>query len=131
MENILLDNEFVKVSYDDSIYLGTIVWKGTVSTSEYRNAFMILLDYSITHRTDYFLSDTINQGVIGPDNRKWFEEYALPEAIKRGLKKAAIVMSGNVFKKYYINMILSSTNKFKLPAKTFSSQEEALKWLQS
>ncbi len=131
MEKILLDTNYAVVSHDDTLSVGKIVWKGTVTAIEYKNTFLVLLDYAKTHRTDYFLSDTRDQGVIGTDNRKWFEEYALPEAVKLGLKKAAVVMSGNVFKKYYVNMILSTTNRFKLPAKTFSTQEEAMVWLKS
>jgi hypothetical protein len=130
MIKILLDNNNVQVSYDDSICLGKIKWKGSVTPNEYKNAFMILLDYAKTHRADYFLSDTREQGVVGTENRKWFEEYALPEAIKRGLKKAAVIITGNIFKKYYVNMIFSSTRRFKLPAKAFYTEEDAMQWLQ-
>ena len=131
MVKILLDNNYAEISHDDSVYLGKIVWKGAVTAIEYKNTFMVLLDYATSHRTDFFLSDTTNQGVIGTENRKWFEEYAVPEAIKRGLKRAAVVMTANVFKKYYVNMILSSTKRFNLPIKAFSTQEEALIWLQT
>jgi hypothetical protein len=131
MIKILSDNEYVQVSYNDSICLGKIKWKGSVKTIVYKNAFMVLLDYAKTHRADYFLSDTREQGVVGTENRKWFEEYALPEAIKRGLKKVAVVITSNIFKKYYVNMIFSSTKRFKLPAKAFFTEEETMHWLQS
>jgi len=131
MIKILLDTNYAEVSYDDTICLGKIVWKGAVTAIEYKNSFMVLLDNASKYRTEYFLSDTTNQGVIGTENRKWFEEYAMPEAVKRGLKKAAVVITANVFKKYYINMILASSKKFNLSIKAFSKEEEALIWLQT
>jgi hypothetical protein len=55
----------------------------------------------------------------------------IPKAIDNGLKRAAVVFDGNVFKKYYINMILQVINKFGIPMKLFSTEEDAVKWFQS
>jgi len=127
--NILLDTNYVEVSHDPVIKLGKIIWKGSFTPDEYKTAFITLLDYAETHTTDLFLSDTRKQGVVGPDTRKWFEAEAMPRAIKCGLKRAAVITDANVFKKYYLNVLLSATNKFGLPMKIVSSEEDALHWL--
>jgi hypothetical protein len=99
--------------------------------SEYQNAFEVMIEYSKKHTIDNFLSDIRNQGVVSPENRKWFESVMIPKAIDNGLKRAAVVFDGNVFKKYYVNMILQVINKFGIPMKLFSTEEDAVKWFQS
>jgi hypothetical protein len=75
------------------------------------------------------LSDISKQGIINPENRKWFEKEMMPQAVSAGLKRAAIVTSGNAFKLYYINLILSAVNKFPITTKLFNKRDEAIAWL--
>ncbi len=128
MKQILQDKDYAEISYDRELKLGKIVWKRKASTEEYQYAFMVLLEYAKENPTDNFLSDIRNQGVVSPENRKWFETEMLPAAIEGGLKRAAVVFDGNVFKKYYINMIIKVSNKFGMPLKMFNSEEEAIEW---
>ena len=55
----------------------------------------------------------------------------IPKGIDVGLKRAGVIFDGNVFKKYYLNMIIKVTNKFGLPLKIFNKQEEAIEWFKS
>ena len=77
------------------------------------------------------LSDITHQGIISPDNRKWFEKEMMPRAVEAVLKRGAIVTSGNTFKLYYINLILSAVNKFPIATKLFNNQRDAFAWLES
>jgi hypothetical protein len=131
MKKILQDTDFAEISYDRELLLGKIEWKRKTTTEEYQFAFETLLEYAKKNPSDNFLSDIRNQSVVSPENRKWFETEMLPKAIEAGLKRAAVVFDGNVFKKYYINMILKVTNKFKLPMKIFTSVDEALEWFKT
>lgn len=131
MKEIIKDTDFAQISYDRELVLGKIEWKRKTTTEEYQFAFMTLLDFALKNPSDNFLSDIRKQNVVSPENRKWFETEMLPKAIDAGLKRAAVIFDGNVFKKYYINMIIKVTNKFKLPMKVFSSEEEALNWFKS
>jgi len=128
MKKILLDTDYAEVSYDSDLKLGKIEWKRKTSTEEYQYAFMIILDYAKKNPADNFLSDITKQSVVSPENRKWFETEMLPQAIEAGLKRAGVIFDGNVFKKYYLNMIIKVSNKFGLPLKMFSSEEEAIEW---
>jgi len=92
--------------------------------------FTVLLEFAKTTKVENFLSDIRNQGVVSPDSRKWFEKEALPAGMKLGLQRAGVIIDGNIFKRYYINMIISSTNKFGLPLKVFSTEEDALNWFE-
>ncbi len=131
MKQVIFDYDYAQILYDPAVKLGILVWKRKPDNSEYQNAFEVMIEYSKKHTVDNFLSDIRNQGVVSPENRKWFESVMIPKAIDNGLKRAAVVFDGNVFKKYYINMILQVINKFGIPMKLFSTEEDAVKWFQS
>jgi len=120
----------VQIFYDPSLKIAIIAWKHKPSNTEYQAAFELLLEYSTKHPVKNFLSDIRNQGVVSPENRKWFESVMIPKAIDRGLKHAAAVFDGNVFNKYYVNMIIQVINKYKIPLKILNTEEDAVKWFQ-
>lgn len=127
----LVEAKYADIFYDQEHYLLQVVWKPEMTDEDYKQVFNFCLDYAATHRVDNFMSDIRNQKIISPETRRWFEEVALPTAIERGLKRGAIVFSGNVFKKYYANNILTRTKNFALPLKFFSSVEDGVKWFES
>lgn len=135
MKEIIKNNQYVEVCYITEMKLGRVVWKSKIIPSEeYRGAFTILIDFAEKTKgteksVDYFLSDTTIQGIVSPEDRKWFQEYALPIAIRTGLQKACVVMSGSIFKKYYINLILKTLKKFDMPFKVFNSYNDAIEWI--
>lgn len=132
MAQLLLDEKFVKVYYDEQMLLGMVIWDGTPPDFEaYKKPFLSLLNHSRTKRIENFLSDTRNQGVIAVEYRKWFEQEMMEKAKKGGLKRGAVVTGNNVFKRYYLNMLLSASNKFGIPMKIFSDVESAKEWLMS
>lgn len=102
-----------------------------MTDENYKEVFLFCIDYAKTHRCDNFMSDIRNQKIISPETRKWFEEVALPGAIETGLKRGAIVFTGNVFKKYYANNILTRSKNFALPLKFFTSVEDGIKWFET
>jgi len=134
MEEIaILEENYAKAHYVPNRKLIQIVWNGNLTTEQYQKAFIYALDFQEKSGVLVynFISDTRKQGNVSPDNRKWFESYVIPRTVKQGLKRGAVVFDGSIFKKYYLNIILQSTNKFKLPFKLFNSFEEAFAWFDS
>lgn len=131
MKEVLVDTDYAEISYDPELKLGKIAWKRKTQTEEYRTAFNTILDFSKKNEVDNFLSDIRKQGVVSPENRKWFENEMLPNAVKAGLKRAGSIFDCNVFKKYYINLLIKVSNKFGLPLKLFNTEEEAIAWFKS
>ena len=128
---IILDAPYALVTLDEEKKLGRVTWKGKSTSEEYKNIFTVMLDIQIKYGITRYMSDIRKQAVISPEDRKWFETVALPRAVEQGLQAAAVVFDGNVFKKYYINVILGATNKFGLPLKVFNDDFEAEQWLLS
>lgn len=125
---VVLDESYALVSYNPVLKIGKVEWKGKASSEEYQKTIISLIEYAEKHPVHYYLADISKQSVVSPEDRKWFENIMVPKAIGMGLKKAAVVFDGNVFKKYYINMILQVTGKLGLPLKMFNQEEEAVKW---
>jgi hypothetical protein len=130
MRIVFLDEEYALGIYEPDKLLVKIIWRGGQSSDEYRHVFMKALEIATERNGRFFLSDVRKQRVVGPADRKWFQEYALMKAVEGGLLKAAVVFEGNVFKKYYLNNILDTSKKFGLPLKFYYSVEEAEEWLQ-
>ncbi|MDN4164362.1 STAS/SEC14 domain-containing protein [Cytophagales bacterium LB-30] len=132
MEQNILELPYVSVIYVEEMKLGKIIWHGNPSREEYKKPFLTLVDWAKKgHEVTRFLSDTRNQGVVSPENRKWFETEMVPSAISVGLKRAAVLTDSNVFKMYYLNMILSALNKFNMPFKIFNEETKAIEFLMS
>jgi len=132
-EVIIYEEPYVIVTYIPRFKLVKIVWDGNISLEMYQKAFTLALDFQAKELVPVynFLSDIRKQGLVNPENRKWFEQYALPRAVNQGLRRGAVISDANVFKKYYINLILQSTNRFKLPFRFFDEIDEALAWFDS
>jgi hypothetical protein len=126
----LLDKDYAEVTYFPEQEMARIKWKGNVSVDQYRDAFLTVYEHAIAGNTvKRFYSDTREQGVVGPENRKWFEKEMLPKAIEAGMERAGTISDANIFKRYYLNMILKSINKFNLPFKLCGSEEEVVEFL--
>lgn len=132
-EKIVFSEPYAKVTYHQESKTVKIVWNGSFSKEQYQAAIESTLDYQEKSHLpiENYLSNILKQGIVNPESRKWFEQVALPRAIQQGLKRGAVVFDGNVFKKYYLNLILQASNMYKLPLKFFSTEEDAFNWFQS
>jgi hypothetical protein len=130
VEKKILEATFATVYYTEEKSLGKIVWHGVPTSEDYKKPFLALIDLAKKgHSVTRFLSDIRKQGVVSPDSRKWFEKEMVPAAVENGLKRAAVVSGSNAFKMYYINLILSTVNKFNLPFKIFNDEGKAIDFL--
>jgi hypothetical protein len=120
---------YATATYHPEKRLIVLIWDGNPNGDEYKKPFMAMIEFGKRNPVDGMLSDISNQGIISPENRKWFEKEMMPQAVAAGLKQAAIVTNGNAFKMYYINIILSAVNKFPITTKLFNKREDALAWL--
>ena len=132
-KDIVLENEYVEVSYISEFELAHLVWKqNNIPSQNYRGAYLELLEYTKEVNGSIFLSDGRLQGVISPEDRKWFLNYAVKRAIANGLKRAVVITKKDPFKKYYMNTIMKFIlRKTDLEMKVFYDYDQGLKWLKS
>jgi len=125
----LLSNDNLDIFHYPELKIMHYYWKKRTLGDDYRNLFLKGLELAVSHSTSFFLSDICNQGIVGPDDRRWFETVAIPGAIDKGLKRAAVVFDGNTFKMYYLNMLLQTFLKKGVPMKFFKDNDQAVDWL--
>ncbi len=129
MKLTFIDENYALGTYDPDSLMIKVIWKGSQTSKEYRDTFLMALDIAAKNKVHFYISDVREQRIVGPEDRKWFQDSALPRALEAGLLKGAVVFEGNVFKKYYLNNILNFTKKFGIPFKFFYTMEEAENWL--
>lgn len=134
MESIL-DTDYALVEYYEEHQLVQIVWRkvSKISLEDYQNALNKALDFQEANvsTVKFYLSDIRLQGVLSPDYRKWFQEVAIPRALKNGLQGGSVIFEGNIFQKYYLNNIMNSTKKFGIKFKFFGERDQAIEWFKS
>lgn len=128
----LFDTSYVIMNYEPEYKLLSITWKsGNFTSEQYREVFEKAVIFGNNNPVDNYLSDIIEQKIVSPADRKWFESEAIPKAMATGLKRAGIILGANPFKRYYFNNIMAKTGKFKLPFKAFKNKDDALTWFKS
>jgi len=130
---IVYENEYSKAYFDTDLKAGIIDWKNKkLNEEEYRRPLEALIEYSKGKKVfENYMSDIRLQSVVSPNSRKWFETVMIPAAIKNGLKRGAVIITKNPFKKHYMNMIISSSRKYPIKIKVFDNPEKAKEWLMS
>ena len=92
MKEIFKTN-YINIVFDEKYKVVFTIWLDSIFTSEqYRDVWERTLDFGNKNDVNYFLSDIINQKVVLPNDRKWFEDDVIPRAIKTGIKKGAIIL---------------------------------------
>ncbi len=127
---IIFDEDYADITYSKDFYFLSVLWKEThMTNTEYRETYTKAINFGKKNKTVLFLSDLRKQQVMSPSERKWFQTVIVPAAKDLGVKFAAIVMTGSIFKKYYINHIHNTTDKMGIKMKIFSTKDEAENWL--
>jgi len=128
---IYFENEYVTVRYIEELNAVSQVWKEfkVISFEDYKQVFNKSQNLQRLKKAENFISDTRKQGIINPEQRKWLINESLPEAVSISMKRIAVVAEMNVFKRYYLNTLMSSINKLKIPFKIFNDNDKAKQWI--
>ncbi|WP_027002728.1 hypothetical protein [Hugenholtzia roseola] len=79
-----------------------LTWRKQANHQEYRQILSKVLDYMQERRVNLFISNMQKAGVVSIENQTWFREQAVPQAVELGLKRVAIVLSEDVFNRFYL-----------------------------
>ncbi len=131
MEEIILDTDFVKITYKPDAKLLVQRWKRVITSEEYRKGFQTSLDTVIKYNIPLFLSDTTKEGIISPEDRKWLEEEVIPKAVQNGLKYSATIMNKDLLKKYYLSKLKNASEQSGMRFRIFDDYDEGIQWLLS
>ena len=135
---ILLDKKNVKLEFEPDIPCITMISLGYMSSEEFREPFLIGLDFmeeKINEMPDIsWLNDTRKQKTAKLEDVKWINSNVNERAYKMGVKKVAFVLPESAFGKLVIQSYVKITNSRidnKLTIKAFKTVEKAKDWLKS
>ncbi|MDF9796602.1 hypothetical protein OKW21_001865 [Catalinimonas alkaloidigena] len=122
-------NEFAMINYLDDVKTVELVWKQTTNSQKYREIFAKGVEALEKYQISNWLSDTTDQGLVSPEDRKWLESHMIPTAVQKGLRNIAVLVSKDVFKKYYVDSVRKHVEKSHLCMQYFDKREDAIQWL--
>ncbi len=106
-----------------------MIWKMQHDHETYKMLFLKILDYIKEYRATGFLSDIRKEGIVAPISSNWVQTEIMPKAFALGLKKIAVIMDADVFKKFYIKTIEKAAGSDRI--QYFDHYEPANEWLRS
>ncbi|WKN30357.1 STAS/SEC14 domain-containing protein [Porifericola rhodea] len=128
---IFFENEFAQINYLEDAKTVEMVWKQTTSSQMYRDLFAKGVEALEHFQVANWLSNTTDQGLVAPEDRKWLETQMIPTAIRSGLRNIAVVVSKDIFKRYYVDNVRKYVEKSHLSMQYFDDTKEAVQWLSS
>jgi len=127
----ILNNEFASIKYDRESNSIITLWKKPSTSEAYHVIFTLILDQVLELKTKGLISDIFQQGIVGTENRLWFQNEILPKAYKGGLKKIATISPNDVFSRFYIESVKQATisNSIDLEFQYFKDLNSAQSWV--
>jgi nitrogen-specific signal transduction histidine kinase len=127
---VFYENDAVQLCYDGNRNIVIILWKRDSTSKEYREAFEAVLNSFNIYQTPGWISDIRNQGIVGAEDQQWFVENIVPELVKSGLKRTAIIGLDDPVRKDYHDRLRKTSVNSGFELRVFDSMEESLNWME-
>jgi signal transduction histidine kinase len=131
-EQVLLDNDVVKIYYDASVDSLCTIWKATHTLEDFEEVLILSLDFLKTYRTPNWISDLRkvqhrNETQLNEIRAKYREEY-----LKVGLNRVAVVIDAKNYEESNLTAKKQEiTNAYPVHFSFFESFDTAHQWIKS
>lgn len=129
MENY--EKTFAKVLFNSNINAVEVYWKGFATDAEYKETLTFAQALITTKKCTKWLSNMTNAKAVSGASMEWVKTNYIPKVYALGVRKAAFIVSKDVFNKIYANNIKSKIEEFKVELKYFDNRLEAENWLKN
>jgi signal transduction histidine kinase len=129
---LLLDEPYAKIIFDATTNSTSVIWRGPVTSAEYRSVFSKAIEILSAYNTPNWVSDISLQGPVSKEDQIWMLTTILPEAARNGLKRIATIepLHDDVHAEEYLAAIQLNISKFGILYKSFRNHHETLEWIQ-
>jgi signal transduction histidine kinase len=127
---IFYDNDAVQLCYDGNLNIIIIQWKRSATSSEYREAFEAVLNSLNIYQSPGWISDIREQGIVPDEDQIWFVQNIVPELVRCGLKRIAIVGLDHPSRTDYYNRMKKSAEASGFEVRVFNSIDDCLLWME-
>lgn len=128
---ILSDQPHAKIFFDASINATGIIWKGPITSEQYRAVFLKSLGFVKAFNTPNYIADISEQGTVSEEDQQWMFSCVIPEAIQFGLRRIASVkpdVKHELIKKY-LEGINNTLHRQGATYQVFESMDDATNWM--
>ncbi|AKD02740.1 hypothetical protein POKO110462_00390 [Pontibacter korlensis] len=130
MEINYFQNHVVTITYDEELRLGSAVWKGFLSSEEFRGAISTCVQMMEEYKILRWLGDNRKMRVIRQADQEWFIENILPRLQHSTLRRNAVLVSEDFFNKTAVEQIYKRAEGLSdLVTKDFNNKVLAMGWL--
>ena len=127
----VVNNEAAIIVFDEMLNSVEVYWKGYVKSEPYRKVLEMAYDTIVKYEATQWVADMTHSGVSSTDDQKWVMNEFIPKCGKAGIQRVAIVLSKDIFAKFYGNKINTSLGEHAAFNEYFDTREKAHEWLKS
>ena len=129
---ILYQEPYAQIFFDAKLNATGVIWKGPVTSEQYRNVFKKCLEFVKAYNTPSYIADLSNQGEIAREDQLWMFKEIMPEATLNGLKRIAAILpdKNNPKVQEYLKGINESLTTLGARQEFFLTMEDAANWIQ-
>ena len=128
----LYDDEFVKISIDESVPCIEWIGKQFMSSEKFRfseeKSLALFTEYKLKYPKLEWYVDAREIGPVSPENTEWVARTILPQFAAAGLKKEAFVVPKSALGRMAVQHYVSEAGET-IQMQVFDSPEAAKKWL--
>ena len=125
------ENDFCKVSLDDSRQVATLFWNRDVKLHEFQEGCRNLASLFTDHKISRCLIESTNRGSLSAEAEDWLNTLHSNAALQDNQLQVALVMSEDRYQNLIYDYSLSHTQPLDLPFQFnyFTKIEDAMDWL--
>jgi hypothetical protein len=129
-DQIYLDEPYLSIRWRSVPQILFAEWKGYATSEEFRAALLKGVQAIREHHVVGYVSDARKAKVFVAEDMKWVSEVWLPQALKAGLKRMAMVTAEEGLGKAIIEDVTREINNHGLAMRKFNSVASATVWAQ-
>jgi hypothetical protein len=128
-ENVHLNEPWLSIHWDREHNCVHAEFKGFTDSAEFRRGTAKILDAVRDRGARGLLSDNRGLEGVGEADQLWLRDTWMPEAVKAGIRRIAVVLAHHGVGKIASEEIIGRFGKTEFVTRTFDSVPTALRWL--
>lgn len=117
------------VIYHKDLSMIQYIWRGHVSSSEYRKALDKILRIARKEKATYWLSDQTHATTLDLTDQHWTTDVWMPKIFKTQLRKLAILLPHDIYNNMVLeDFIQQAEGRCPFEIQFFSDAESAIEW---
>lgn len=120
---------FVTIEVEEENQSIVMNWSGSFTSEQYREAVTYCMDLVASKGLTYWLYNSIDIGLINPDDQKWTSRTLLPRLSELGVKKVAIIVPEDLNSHMAIaSIMVNGKEAITFDMHYFVKKEDAAEW---